>query len=209
MRAFSSYPDHVIMKMPNLSPTMTKGNLGAWSAKIGDKLEAGDVLCSVETDKAVMDFEMLEEGYVAKFLVAEGTKDIPLGTPIAIVVDDKADVAAFKDFTVGQETEAPQESAPPKEEAAATPAPAKPAAAAPAATGGDRIFASPLAQKDAASKGIDLSALTGTGPNGRIIKADIDDAVAAGTGAVAAQKPAPVSMPTFETPAEFIDIPHT
>ena len=84
--------------MPNLSPTMEKGNLQEWCKKVGDKVSPGDILASIETDKATVDFEMQEEGFIAKLLFEEGTKDISLGTPIAILVEEEEDVAKFADF---------------------------------------------------------------------------------------------------------------
>lgn len=83
-----SYPDHLKIEMPNLSPTMEKGNIGTWNVKVGDQIGPGDVLCSIETDKATIDFEMQDEGYVAKLLYEEGTKDIPLGKILAILVEE-------------------------------------------------------------------------------------------------------------------------
>ena len=96
-RSFS-LPDHMMMEMPNLSPTMEKGNIKEWNVKVGDQIQPGDVLCGIETDKAVVDFEMQEEGYVAKLLYDAGSKDIPLGTPLAILVENEADIAAFANY---------------------------------------------------------------------------------------------------------------
>ena len=153
-RQFSSYPDHLTLEMPALSPTMEKGNLGSWNKKVGDTIAPGDVLCSIETDKATIDYEMQDEGYIAKLLYPEGAKDIPLGSAMAIVVDNEEDIPKFADYTVadgGAATPAPAKAA---EAPEPTPAPAapvaapQPAAAAPAAPArsGDRVFASPLAQ---------------------------------------------------------------
>jgi pyruvate dehydrogenase E2 component (dihydrolipoamide acetyltransferase) len=131
---------------------MEKGNIGSWSVKVGDKIGPGDVLCSIETDKATMDFEMQDEGYVAKLLYEEGTKDIPLGKLLAILVDDEDDIAAFANYTddgAGAAPAAPQAAAAPTPAAAApTPsaAPATPAAAAAPSSSGERIFISPMAQ---------------------------------------------------------------
>ena len=149
------------------------------------------MLCSIETDKATIDYEMQDEGYVAKLLYEGGTKDIPLGKVLAILVDDKDDIAAFKDFTDDGAGAAPAAPAAPAQAtsepaaAAPTPSPAAPAAPKGSAPSGDRIFASPLAQNMANAKGVDLSAIKGTGPGGRIIKADIEDALASGVGASA------------------------
>jgi len=184
-RQFSSYPDHLTLEMPALSPTMEKGNLGAWNKKVGDTIAPGDVLCSIETDKATIDYEMQDEGYIAKLLYPEGAKDIPLGSAMAIVVDNEEDIAKFADYTAaagGSATPAPVKAA----AAEPTPAPAAPvaasqpaaAASAAPARSGDRVFASPVAQNLAIAQGLNLATVSGTGPNGRIIKADIEDALA-------------------------------
>jgi pyruvate dehydrogenase E2 component (dihydrolipoamide acetyltransferase) len=91
------------IEMPNLSPTMEKGNLKSWNKKVGEAVAPGDVLAAIETDKAVVDFEMQEEGYVAALLFEEGAQDVPLGEIVAIIVEDEADVAAFADYTPGSE----------------------------------------------------------------------------------------------------------
>ena len=98
-RSFASYPEHVVLEMPNLSPTMEKGNIKSWNKKEGDEIAPGDVLAAIETDKAVVDFEMQEEGYIAKILFDAGAKDVPLGAPVAILVDNKEDVAAFANYS--------------------------------------------------------------------------------------------------------------
>jgi len=190
IRQFSSYPDHLTLEMPALSPTMEKGNLGSWNKKVGDTIAPGDVLCSIETDKATIDYEMQDEGYIAKLLYPEGAKDIPLGSAMAIVVDNEEDIAKFADYTVadlGAATPAPAKAvavaAEPTPAPAAPVAAAQPAAAAPAAPArsGDRVFASPVAQNLANTQGLNLASVAGTGPNGRIIKADIEDALATGS----------------------------
>ena len=101
MRQFSSYPPHQKLEMPNLSPTMEKGNIAKWLKKEGDSIKPGDILAQIETDKATVDFEMQEEGFIAKLLYPEGAKDVKLGEVVAIVVDSKEDVAKFKDYTSG------------------------------------------------------------------------------------------------------------
>lgn len=125
--------------MPNLSPTMEKGNIGTYSKAVGDAIAPGDILCSIETDKATVDFEMQDEGYVAKLLYPEGAKDVPLGKVLAIIVDDVDDIAAFADYTGDDGA------------AAATPAPATPAPAAPATPAPAATPASPTPAKAAAS----------------------------------------------------------
>jgi len=97
--------------MPNLSPTMEKGNIGSWNVKVGDKVGPGDVLCDIETDKATIDYEMQDEGYVAKLFYEAGTKDIPLGKILAVLVEDKEDIAAFANWNP-EEAGATPEAAP-------------------------------------------------------------------------------------------------
>lgn len=212
LRMYASFPPHSVIGMPALSPTMTQGGLAVWSKEIGDHLEPGCVLAEVETDKAQMDFEFQEEGFLAKVLVPEGSKDIPVNTPIAVYVEEEADVAAFKDFTVadagGAKKAAPKEEAPKKEAPAApkeeAPKKAAAAAAAPVSTSG-RIFASPLAKVLALEHGIALKEVTPTGPNGRIVKADIE-AFLASLKAKAAAAPA---APAPSASASYTDIPVT
>jgi len=132
-RAFASYPDHIVLEMPNLSPTMEKGNIKDWGKKVGDEIAPGDVLASIETDKAVVDFEMQEEGFVAKLLYPAGAKDIELGKAVAIIVENKEDVAAFANYTADS-TDA---SAAPTEAASAPSTPA--ASSAPATSYPDHI----------------------------------------------------------------------
>ncbi|KAJ2887343.1 pyruvate dehydrogenase complex dihydrolipoamide acetyltransferase component (E2), partial [Coemansia aciculifera] len=144
---------------------MTQGNVGQWQKNVGDKIEPGDVLVEIETDKAQMDFEFQEEGYLAKILAPTGTKDLKIDSPVAIIVENEADVAAFADFSFDQVSSgsaAPQKAQkqPAKEEAPAAAAAATPVAAAQSAqtaADGDRIFASPLAKTLAKEKGIDLA----------------------------------------------------
>lgn len=149
--------------------------------QIGDEVAPGDVLAAIETDKAVVDFEMQEEGFVAALLYPEGAKNVELGKVVAILVEDKADVAAFADYTAESAgaSSAPA-SAPAAQETSQAAAPSSSstpsAAPAQAASSGDRIFVSPLAAKLAKEKGIPLNQISGTGPNNRIIKADVEDA---------------------------------
>uniref|UniRef100_A0A672ZJ21 Acetyltransferase component of pyruvate dehydrogenase complex n=1 Tax=Sphaeramia orbicularis TaxID=375764 RepID=A0A672ZJ21_9TELE len=163
----SSYPTHLKIALPALSPTMTMGTVQRWEKKVGEKLSEGDLLAEIETDKATIGFEVQEEGYLAKIMVPEGTRDVPLGTPLCIIVEKESDIAAFKDYV---ETGV---AAVPTPAAASTPTPA-PAAAVPAGPRKGRVFASPLAKKLAAEKGIDLAQVSGSGPDGRITRKDID-----------------------------------
>jgi len=191
------------LKMPALSPTMEEGTLAKWLVKEGDSVKSGDLMAEIETDKATMEFEAVDEGVITKILVAEGTDGVKVGTVIAIITGEDEDASAAP---AAKEEAAP---AAPKEEAAAAPAPkAEAAAPAPASArdSGDRVKASPLAKRLAAAKGVELSGVTGSGPNGRIVKADVDGATA-GAGkpaaaAPAAEAPAAAPAPTA-APASY------
>ncbi|MGY3490179.1 pyruvate dehydrogenase E2 component (dihydrolipoamide acetyltransferase) [Bradyrhizobium sp. USDA 4011] len=176
--------------MPALSPTMEKGNLAKWLKKEGDKVKSGDVIAEIETDKATMEVEAVDEGTIAKILVPEGTQDVPVNDVIAVMAGDGEDVKAAASASAGaapaaKPAEAPKPAAPAAASAAAAPAPqpaaapaAAPQAAAPAAqaNGHARVFSSPLARRLAKEAGIDLGRITGTGPHGRVIARDVDDA---------------------------------
>ena len=174
--------------MPALSPTMEEGNLAKWLVQEGDQVSAGDVIAEIETDKATMEVEAVDEGKVGKIVVAAGTEGVKVNELIAVLLEDGEDASAID--TSGGAAPAPAAAAP-APAAAAAPAPAAapaapaPAGPAPAAADGSRIFASPLARRLAQLNGLDLKALAGTGPHGRIIKRDIEAAVAAGTGKAA------------------------
>jgi pyruvate dehydrogenase E2 component (dihydrolipoamide acetyltransferase) len=190
--------------MPALSPTMEEGTLAKWLVKEGDSVKSGDIIAEIETDKATMEFEAVDEGVIGKLLVAEGTEGVKVNAPIAVLLADG-------------ETAGDMASAAPKAKAApvaAAPAPvaaAAPAASAPKAADGARLFATPLARRIAAEKGLDLAAIKGSGPHGRIVKADVADATASATPqatATTAQAPAPAakvaSMPTGPDAAQVI-----
>jgi pyruvate dehydrogenase E2 component (dihydrolipoamide acetyltransferase) len=178
--------------MPALSPTMEKGNLAKWLKKEGDKVKSGDVIAEIETDKATMEVEAVDEGTIAKILVPEGTQDVPVNNVIAVLAGDGEDVkAAAAASANGGGAKAPEPAkaeAPPAPKPAAppaAPAPApKPAAAPPAPTaapvsqaeGHGRIFSSPLARRLAKEAGIELGRITGTGPHGRVIARDVEEA---------------------------------
>ncbi|CDZ51343.1 pyruvate dehydrogenase complex dihydrolipoamide acetyltransferase [Neorhizobium galegae] len=173
--------------MPALSPTMEEGNLSKWLVKEGDKVKSGDVLAEIETDKATMEVESVDEGTVAKLVVAAGTEGVKVNALIAILAADGEDVSAAASSGGGASPAPKAEAAPaPKAEAAPAPAVATPApAAAPASSSGAKTFSSPLARRLAKEAGLDLSAVSGSGPHGRVVKADIEKAVASG-GAKAA-----------------------
>ncbi|WGS17177.1 MULTISPECIES: pyruvate dehydrogenase complex dihydrolipoamide acetyltransferase [unclassified Bradyrhizobium] len=177
--------------MPALSPTMEKGNLAKWLKKEGDKVKSGDVIAEIETDKATMEVEAVDEGTIAKILVPEGTQDVPVNDVIAVLAGDGEDVKAAASAGAGaapapKPAEAPKPAAAPapapapaaSPKPAAAPAPAPQAAAAPAAqvNGHARIFSSPLARRLAKDAGIDLARITGTGPHGRVIARDVEEA---------------------------------
>lgn len=177
--------------MPALSPTMEKGNLAKWLKKEGDKVKSGDVIAEIETDKATMEVEAVDEGTIAKILVPEGTQDVPVNDVIAVLAGDGEDVkaagAGAAPAPKAAEAPAPKPAAAPAPAAAApaakTPAPAAapapaPKAAAPAAqaNGHDRTFSSPLARRLAKEAGIELGRITGSGPHGRVIARDVAEA---------------------------------
>ncbi|TNM84891.1 hypothetical protein fugu_009069 [Takifugu bimaculatus] len=208
----SSYPSHLKITLPALSPTMTMGTVQRWEKKVGEKLGEGDLLAEIETDKATIGFEVQEEGYLAKIMVPEGTRDVPLGTPLCIIVEKESDIAAFKDYveTGVAEVSAPAP-APAPVPAAPTPGPAV-AAAPPQGPRKGRVFVSPLAKKLAAEKGLDLSQVSGSGPDGRITKKDIESFVPPKAAPAVAAAPAAPAAPAPPTAAGapagvFTDIP--
>ncbi|KAG1940678.1 dihydrolipoyllysine-residue acetyltransferase component of pyruvate dehydrogenase complex, mitochondrial [Pimephales promelas] len=217
----SSYPPHMKVLLPALSPTMTMGTVQRWEKKVGEKLSEGDLLAEIETDKATIGFEVQEEGYMAKIMVAEGTRDVPLGTPLCIIVEKESDISAFADYVetgvAASPPPAPVPVATPPPAAAPAPAPVA-APAAPAAPRKGRVFASPLAKKLAAEKGINIAQVTGTGPDGRVTRKDIDSFVppkptpapaAAPSPAAPAPTPSPPAAPAFAAvpTGTFTDIP--
>jgi pyruvate dehydrogenase E2 component (dihydrolipoamide acetyltransferase) len=219
------------IKMPALSPTMEEGTLAKWLVKEGDTVRSGDIMAEIETDKATMEFEAVDEGTIAKVLVAEGSDNVKVGTVIAILASEGEDAAAVEapaavpkaeapagaraeavdpnvkgneaDGAGRTETQAEDHGRPPEGGAA-------PGGFAPEAKGGPvaetcRIKASPLARRIAAERGVELSAIPGSGPNGRIVKADVEGAqpsVASTAPKAASAAPAPAK------PAVVPDIPH-
>lgn len=183
--------------MPALSPTMEEGNLAKWLVKEGDKVSAGDVIAEIETDKATMEVEAVDEGIVAKIVVPAGTEGVKVNSLIAVLADEGEDVAeAAKAASGDAPAAAPKaETAPAPTPApaaapvapAAAPAPVAASAPAPAAKG-ERLFASPLARRVAKDAGVELAAVSGTGPHGRIIRKDVEAAIASGVKTAA--KPA-------------------
>jgi len=218
--------------MPALSPTMEKGNLAKWLKKEGDKVKPGDVIAEIETDKATMEYEAVDEGVLAKILVPEGTSDVPVNQLIAVMAGEGEDAkkvaasgpsasAAAAPASKPATPAAPAPTAPP---AAAAPAAARPiivpqAAPAPAAHAGARIFSSPLARRLANDAGIDISRIQGTGPHGRVVARDVEAVRSGGAalrapGGGAPAGPAPIQGPSddkiralFE-PGSYEVVPH-
>ena len=192
----------IAIKMPALSPTMEEGTLAKWLVKPGDTISSGDIMAEIETDKATMEFEAVDEGTLASIAVEEGTEGVKVGTVIAMLAEEGEDVDAVAKAGAGSSDES-DEAAPAATSSAGTddgakdavkepdakqePKPAPQSAPKPApAPDGDRIIASPLAKRIAEQQGIDLASLTGSGPNGRIVKADVE---AAEAGSAAPAKP--------------------
>jgi pyruvate dehydrogenase E2 component (dihydrolipoamide acetyltransferase) len=217
------------LKMPALSPTMEEGTLAKWLVKEGDEIKSGDILAEIETDKATMEFEAVDEGTVAKILVPEGTDGVKVGAPIAILAGEGEDASAAASAAPKADTAPPappKAPAPPKPDATpkaqpaaaaaeVPPAPSAPVAhssqPSPARGEGERVKASPLAKRLAQAQNIDLSTLQGSGPGGRIVRADVDAAVgkapAAAPAGVTAQAPALATHLVTPGPMEQA-IPH-
>jgi pyruvate dehydrogenase E2 component (dihydrolipoamide acetyltransferase) len=216
--------------MPALSPTMTEGNLARWLKKEGDRIKAGDVIAEIETDKATMEVEAVDEGVLGRILVAEGTQGVKVNDPIAVLVEDGEAVPAAGGAKAPEPAQSASQGAAIEavaaaggkvagaaEQRVAMPTPA--AAPAPKANGhdaGERVFASPLARRMAQQAGIALEQVKGSGPNGRIVKADIEAALAkpkpaAAAPAPKASAPAPAAAPAPapKAPAPPITAPHS
>ncbi len=190
------------LKMPALSPTMEEGTLAKWMIKVGDTVKSGDLMAEIETDKATMEFEAVDEGVVTEILVAEGSEGVKVGTVIARIAGEGEDTKPAPKAAASVAVAAP---APKVEAPAATPV-AK-------AASGDRIIASPLAKRLAAAQGIDLTGVKGSGPNGRIVKADLEGATPGAAAPVPVAAAAPVSAPaapapTAPAPTPDFGIPH-
>jgi pyruvate dehydrogenase E2 component (dihydrolipoamide acetyltransferase) len=216
-RLSTALPEHNVLLMPALSPTMTQGNIASWLKKIGDKISPGDAIAELETDKATLGFEAVESGYLAAILVPVGSKDVQVGSPVAVIVEDLASVAAFANY---KHTAAPAAAVAPK--VASTPAAAPPAAAAPlpkaapapapapasppASSG--RIFVSPLAKNIAAAANLSIDA-PGSGPRGRVVAADVQARIAAAAAAPPAASPAPGHLASAGAAGSFTDTPNS
>ena len=180
--------------MPALSPTMEEGTLSKWHVKEGDTVSSGDILAEIETDKATMEFEAIDEGVIGKIMIAEGTEGVKVNAVIAVLLEDgetAADIGTTSAAGPVAQPAAAAEAAPTGSPETAAPAPAAPV------KDGTRVFATPLARRIAADKGLDITSVAGSGPHGRIVKADIENAQA---GAVAAPvASAPVSAAAAPT----------
>ena len=208
--------------MPALSPTMTEGTLSRWLKKEGEAVRAGDVIAEIETDKATMEVEAVDEGVLGKILVADGTQGVKVNEPIAILVNEGEAVPtaapAAKPVAAPAPAPAPKaepaKAEPARQEAKQPEAPRPtPQATAPAGnghdTGDDRIFVSPLARRMAKQSGVDLATLKGSGPNGRIVKADIESVLQKGPAAPVAPAATATPAPTAaRAPTPAITAPH-
>jgi len=205
--ASKSFPPHTVVTMPALSPTMTAGNIGTWQKKPGDTISPGDVLVEIETDKAQMDFEFQEEGVLAKILKESGEKDVAVGNPIAVMIEEREDASAFESFTLDDAGGEKVPPVPPKEDASKSSEPldigsgiapqpkeeSKPVAEESKSSGGklqtslDREpNASPAAKRLALDSGVKIGSIKGTGSGGRITEEDVKKAASGGSAATAA-----------------------
>ena len=198
--------------MPALSPTMEEGKLAKWHVKEGDMVSSGDVIAEIETDKATMEVEAVDEGRVGRLLVAEGTENVPVNKPIAILLAEGEDTSALKDAGAAPATppakaDVPKPEAAPSASQPVVPQSATPMAKAPALlVAGARIFASPLAKRIAKERGVNLAGLTGSGPRGRIVKADVEGAKpGTATPHVVAQGASPVAAGPAIDPRAFYE----
>ena len=194
----------VSVLMPALSPTMTDGTLARWLVKEGDSVKSGDVIAEIETDKATMEVEALDDGVVAKLAVAEGTQNVAVNAVIAVLAEDGESV----DDALAAVAAAPAAASPTPQQANVPVAPVQTSPVQPVATSGlttatNRVFASPLARRIAADAGLDLARLSGTGPHGRIIRADVEEAISAGPARQAVSPP-----PASASQAEERFVPH-
>ena len=206
------------LKMPALSPTMEEGTLAKWLVKEGDQVASGDILAEIETDKATMEFEAVDEGTIAKIVVPEGSDGVKVGTVIALIAgegEDASAVSAPSAKAKAAKDEGPGADQPAKEAAAPTPAAGginpvqhseARSEAAPKADGGSRVKASPLARRLAQQHGLELAGLRGSGPGGRIVKADI--AAAAGKAPAAVPAAAAAAPPAPQAAVAETEIPH-
>ena len=197
--------------MPALSPTMTEGTLARWLVREGDSVSAGDVIAEIETDKAAMELEAVDGGLVGRLLVAEGTEGVPVNQPIAVMLEEGEDASALDGFRPAPEAAPPMPAPPPAAASGSAPRQGPPESSA------RRVFASPLARRMAERAGLDLSAIQGTGPHGRIVKADVEAALSEGSPQAAPAPRVAASRVAMEAPSrapsppagESEIVPHT
>lgn len=219
-----NWPPHSVMGLPSLSPTMSQGNIASWKKKEGEAVGAGEEMAEIETDKATMAWESQDDGFIAKILLQDGAKDIPVGTAAMIFVEEEGDIAAFKDYTAedAKEGGAPkQQPAKPESKQEAAPAQKpqqqeqKPAPPQPKQSSGGRVIASPYAKKLAREAGVDVSQATASGSEGRIVAADVQKLISEGGGkakpqqASAAPGPEQSGQITSVQSDDYSDIPNS
>ena len=211
----------ITITMPALSPTMEEGTLASWQVKPGDTVVSGDVLCEIETDKATMEVEAVDEGTIGKLLVEAGTEGVKVNAPIAILLEDGEDASALDGFKAAAAGGSPSAKAEPEPEAKAEATPVPKATSggsggSAGASSGSRVFASPLARRMAAQADLDLSLVEGSGPKGRVVKRDVEAAIESGTGRKQAEAtkaagssaaPTPATAPASAAPAAAKDYP--
>jgi len=215
-RWLASYPPHDLVGLPALSPTMESGTIASWNLEEGQAFAAGDILCSVETDKATVDFEAQDDGVLAKILKDAGPDSLQCGEKICITVEEEEDAGAFADYVLDEAASAPPATTP--EPAAApvaatpapvTPPPAAPTPAAPAPSAGGSVVASPLAHMLAKDMGYDISSIAGTGPGGRVIAADVKEFVPSAAEAVPAAATAAPAQAAIAVAAPVAGVGYT
>ncbi|MBI1276008.1 pyruvate dehydrogenase complex dihydrolipoamide acetyltransferase [bacterium] len=191
--------------MPALSPTMTEGNLARWLVKEGDKIKSGQVIAEIETDKATMEVEAVDEGIIGKIMVPDGAQAVKVNDLIALLLEDGEDKKALEGYAANSNS--PAAAAPAKKDTAPAAAASAPAAAPATSKSGEKVFASPLAKRVAEQGGVSLGNVQGTGPHGRIIKADVEEAIA--SGSAKGGKPAKGAAASLvgRNPVESIDVP--
>ncbi|CAK0785753.1 hypothetical protein CVIRNUC_008964 [Coccomyxa viridis] len=221
------YPPHSLMGLPALSPTMSQGNIAAWKKKEGEEVAAGDSIAEIETDKATMDWESQDDGFIAKLLVEDGAKDLAVGDPVLVFVEDEEAVAAFKDYSAADAKGAapkkkpapkkapkqeatpaapgppPQKESPPQQEQQQKPKPK------PKQPSGGRVVASPYARRLAADAGVDIAQATGSGPGGRVVAQDVQQLIDSGGGGEAPAAEAGAPSGVTDMGAEYSDVKNT
>lgn len=203
LRRFADFPSHTKLTMPSLSPTMAKGKILKWTKKEGDKLGPGDVICDVETDKATVGFEVQESGYLAKILVPEGSANIQIGTLVAIMAENESDIKKFENFSIAEKStpsEAKPESKQVGKEEVKEPKKAEPLKEELVQSKDYHISISPAAKALAEKNKLDWTKINGTGPRGRIVKGDIEEALNQKPSMIYLNQEKPIDIPPYHTP---------